>query len=325
LTSLTVYDTLDGSRYVEEGRGLNRPLGVIRRLGLCSAVAGATMCVVVLVSAVPARAAVDLVDFYVTYGTDNVLITWVTGYEQDTWYFNIFRTDTEYFSKDHPVNEQMIPASGQLTGGKYVYVDNDVVPGATYYYWLEVDGDEVFGPEPKPTPTPTRTSTATSAPTATSTAMPTKTPTPTSTSVPTVTPSLTATGVPTSTPAGSPTTTPVLPPPSSPNPTSAVEQELSPTATLGGIAQPTSSPATAAAEGTPMPTATTVAGGAETSTATTVAWGDDSEPGATGWSSFLLHWRTIQPSTILLLISLMSLLGALLLSLALALVRKLSL
>lgn len=304
---------------------MNRPLGLIRRLGLCSAVAGAAMCVVVLVSAVPARAAVELADFYVTYGTGNVLITWVTGYEQDTWYFNIFRTDTEYFSKDHPVNEQMIPASGQLTGGEYVYVDNDVVPGATYYYWLEVDGDEVFGPEPKPTPTPTRTSTAISVPTATSTAMPTKTPTPTSTSVPTVTPSFTATGLPTSTPAGTPTTTAVSPLPSSPSPTSVVEQRLSPTATLGGVAQPTLSPAAAATEGTPMPPSTAVAGTSATPTATALAWGGGSEPEAPGWSSLRLRLPTIQPSTILLFISLVSLLGAMLLSVALALVRRLSL
>jgi hypothetical protein len=91
------------------------------------------------------------------------------------------------------------------------------------------------------------------------------------------------------------------------------------------MAQPTLTPSAVYGERTPTPTSTTVAGGAETSTATPVAWGGDSEPGATGWSSFLVHWATIQPSTILLLISLISLLGALLLVVALALVRKLSL
>jgi hypothetical protein len=117
----------------------------------------------------------------------------------------------------------------------------------------------------------------------------------------------------------------VLPPPSSPSPTSVVDPGLSPTATPGGMAQPTLSPAAAATEWVPTPTTTTVGGGSETSTPTTIAWGGDSEPGATGWSSFLLHWRTFRPSTILLLVSLMSLLGALLLTVALALVRKLSL
>ena len=91
------------------------------------------------------------------------------------------------------------------------------------------------------------------------------------------------------------------------------------------MAQPTLSPAAAATEWVPTPTTATVGGGSETSTPTTIVWGGDSEPGATGWSAFLLYWRTIQPSTILLLVSLMSLLGALLLTVALALVRKLSL
>ena len=91
------------------------------------------------------------------------------------------------------------------------------------------------------------------------------------------------------------------------------------------MAQPTLSPAAGATEWMPTPAPTTVAGASETPTATTVAGGDDSEPGTSGWSSSRLHWPTIHPSTILLFISLISLLGALLFSVALALVRKLSL
>lgn len=91
------------------------------------------------------------------------------------------------------------------------------------------------------------------------------------------------------------------------------------------MARATLTPGAAATAWMPTAAPTTVVVASETPTATTVAWGGDSQPGATGWSSFLLHWRTIQPSAILLLVSLMSLLGALLLSVALALVRKLSL
>ena len=294
-----------------------------------TALAGAAICVVVLASVVPARAVVTLAHFEVTHVNDDVLITWGTGYEEDTVGFNLYRADTVNFPGEHPLNDQIIEARGDGAGYEYDYLDDQVVPGATYYYWLEVvyygSDDEVFGPQPTPTPTPTSTSTGISVPTATSTSVPTNTPAPTSTSVATVTPSYTATGAPTSTPAGTATTTAVLPPPSSPSPTSVVGQGLSPTATLGGIAQPTSSPEAAATEWTPMPPSTTVTGISETSTGTAVAWGGDSEPEAPGWSSFLLHWRTIQPSTILLVVSLMSLLGALLLSVALALVRKLSL
>ena len=91
------------------------------------------------------------------------------------------------------------------------------------------------------------------------------------------------------------------------------------------MAQPTLTPSAVYGERTPTPASTTVARGAETPRATTVAGGDDSEPGAPGWSSFRVHWPTIQPSTTLLFISLISLLGALLFSVTLALVRKLSL
>jgi hypothetical protein len=119
--------------------------------------------------------------------------------------------------------------------------------------------------------------------------------------------------------------TPVSPPLSSPSPTFVVDQRLSSTVTLGGMAQPTLSPAAAATEWMPRLTPTTAGGGSDTSTPTAIAWGDDSQPGATGWSSFLVHWPSIHPGTILLLISLVSLLGALLLFLALGLVRKLSL
>ena len=309
---------------------MNRLLSVIRRLGLGIAVACCALCVMVLACVAPARAVVELAYFYVTFRPTDVLISWGTASEVTTVGFDVYRTETPSFSPDHRLDECRREAGGGFEPQDYSCVDSDVAAGITYYYWLEVldlnpAEDEVFGPEPTPTPTPTSTSTTASVATATSTSVATRTPTPTSTSVPTVTPSLTATGVPTSTPAGTPMATPVLPPSSSPSSTSVVEQQLSPTVTTGGIAQPTLSPAAAATEWMPTPASTTVGAGSETPAATTVAWGGDSEPGATGWSSFLFRWSTIQPSTILLLVSLISLLGALLLVIALALVRKLSL
>jgi len=328
LTSLRVYDRLSLTLCGAKGSKVNRPLGVITRVGLAIALAGAATCVVVLASVLPARAAVELAYFYVSFRTNDVLIEWGTVSEVTTWGFNLYRAETEQFSQAHLLNENVIEASMQPGGDRYSYVDSSVEAGVTYYYWLEVldsSGDKVFGPEPRPTPTATSTSTGTAAPTATSPSVPTRTPTPTSTSVPTVAPSFTATGAPTSTPAGTPSTTTVLPTPSSPSPTSVIEQRLSPTVTPGGTTQPTLTPGPVYEERTPTPSTTIVVVAAETSAATTVAWGGDSGPRATGWSSFLFRWSTIQPSTILLLISLMSLLGALLLTVALALVRKLSL
>jgi hypothetical protein len=318
----------DTVSYVEKGSEVNRPLGVMGRLALCAGLAGA-ICVAMLAFVVPAKAVVELVDFHVTFGPDQVLITWITGSETDTVGFNLYRAETPDFAGASPLNAQPIPASGDTAGGDYKYEDEGAVPGAAYY-WLEVldldpNADKVYGPEPSPTPTPISTSTPTSTPTATATSAPTKTPRPTSTSEPTMTPTFTATATPTSTPTATPTATHVSPLASSPTPTSVVEQGLSPTATVESMTQPTLSPAPAATEETPRPTSTTAALASATSTPPSVAWSGGSEPTSSGGSPWRLHLPTVQPSTILLSVSLTSLLGALLLSVALALVHKLSL
>jgi len=309
----------------------------MRRLGSVSIVVVVAVAVLFLTWAEPLRAYVDLAYFEATGYYDHVLIEWGTAQELVNVGFNLYRTEAPNFNDSSKVDLGFIPAQhpGDVLGADYSYTDSDIQAGTTYtyYYWLEdVDfygvrtrHEPVSASTPTETPTSTPTATPTSTPTATPTSTPTRVPTATPTSVPTATPSSTATGVSTSTPAGTPTTTAVLPPLSSPSPTSVVEQRLSPTVTPGGMEQPTLTPGPVYGERTPTPTSTTVAGASDTPRATTVAWGDDSEPGAAGWSSSRLHWPTIHPSTILLLISLVSLLGVLLLSVALALVRKLSL
>ncbi|MGB9299279.1 MAG: hypothetical protein WCD51_01670 [Anaerolineae bacterium] len=288
------------------------------RRRICPAQVFALAAIMVLLLACPARvdAAVYLLYFRATGEEDRVVLQWETAQELDNLGFNLHRAEVPELIEAQKLNQWLIPseAFGGVFGASYSYQDTDVVEGVTYYYWLEsVDMHSVGkfysddpesaapGGSPSPTSTSTPAETATSTPTATATSTRTRVPTATATTVPTATPSSTATVVPTSTPASTPTVTP------------------------GGMAQPTMTPGTVYGERTPMPTSTTVAGAAETSTATTVAWGGDSQPGAPGWSSFLVHWPTIHPSTILLLISLVSLLGVLLLSVALALVRKLSL
>jgi hypothetical protein len=305
------------------------PLRLIRRLGpICA------MGVIAASWLLPARpatvqAAVTLLYFTATGEEDRVVLGWETAQEVDNAGFNLYRAQVPEFSNRQQINQSLIPSQsfGQPFGASYSYPDTEVVEGVTYYYWLEsIDTNSLgkfysYVPESAtvgPPPTPTSTST----PTETATSTPTTTPSSTPTRVPTATPSSTATVVPTFTRTSTPTMTPVAPPTFSPSPTSVVEQRLSPTVPPGGIAQPTLTPAAADREWTATPSCTSVAGGAETSTATTVAWGNDSEPGTAGWSSFRLQWPTIHPSTILLFISLISLLGALLFSLALALVRK---
>jgi len=320
--------TLEGRRSGEKGCEVNHLLGGIRRLVLGAAVAGAAVFAVLLTGVLPARAAVELADFHVDFYGDHAVITWVTGSELGTVGFNLHRAETPDLSSAYQVNDQLIEASRNPTGDFYQYTDGEnVVPGATYY-WLEIidqDGDKVFGPEPEPGPTPSPTSTPAGQPSATPTPTQTKTPIPTSTTVPTVNPSATATAVPTSTPSVTPATTVVSPPSPAASPSAGTAPGLSPTATPEGVAEPISSPGVAATEA--MPTATPMggAGTSETATATTVAWGGTSEPDASGGSPVRFHWPTIRPSTILFLISMTSLLGAMLLGVALTLVRKLSL
>ena len=66
-----------------------------------------------------------------------IKVEWATASEVDTAGFNIYRSD-------HPdlefvqLNHELIPASQQpLTGGIYFYLDEEVIPGNTYYYQLE--------------------------------------------------------------------------------------------------------------------------------------------------------------------------------------------
>jgi len=286
-----------------------------------------------LTGAVAAQAAVFLLYFDATGYDDNVLIAWGTAQVLSNVGFNLYRTGAPDFDDSGRIDLGFIPAQqpGQIWGADYSYTDSDIQGGTayTYYYWLEdVDLNGVSTrhgpvsasyPTEMPTSTPTGTYTSTPTPMATSTSTPTSTATPTRTKTPTPT----STGMPTATPSF--TATAVRSPSSSPSPTSAVEQRSSPTVTSGAIAHPTLTRSAVYGERTPTGTSTTVAGGSETATATVVAWGGNVEPEAPSRPSFGLHLPPVQPRTILLLVSLMCLLGALLLSAALALVRKLSL
>jgi hypothetical protein len=309
---------------------VNRPLGVIRRLWLGAALAGALLGAV-LASSLPACAAVRLAYFRVTIGENDALIEWGTGSEINTVGFNIYRTETAQFSRDHRVNDVMIEACGDTIGCQYTCTDEGLVAGVTYYYWLEVhdpDGDTldpeghtvfVFGPKPEPTPPAAGTFTATRTPTATPTR--TRTPTPTSTAVPTLTPSFTATAVPSSTPTGTATSTPVATILPAASATPVLEQASSPTATTAELALPTLTSQDAQGRLTPSPTSTAVALASEESPGDGGAVAADSGRAAPWWSSLRSHWPAIHPSTVLLSVAIISLFGVVLLSLALVLLR----
>jgi hypothetical protein len=67
----------------------------------------------------------------------SVRIEWDTATEVETAGFNIFRSQSpegDFVS----VNGELIPSLGDpQSGASYTYVDQDVLPGETYYYVLE--------------------------------------------------------------------------------------------------------------------------------------------------------------------------------------------
>ncbi len=66
-----------------------------------------------------------------------IQIEWDTATEIDSAGFYIYRSQApggDFIA----INQELIPSKGDaLTGATYSYVDEDVVPGETYYYILE--------------------------------------------------------------------------------------------------------------------------------------------------------------------------------------------
>jgi hypothetical protein len=87
---------------------------------------------------------------WVVYNGAVVTVEWSTASEFNSAGFNLLRSDAadvEY----RQINSELIPASTDpMTGGKYEYLDEDVIPGNTYYYQLEeveTDGGVIeYGP-----------------------------------------------------------------------------------------------------------------------------------------------------------------------------------
>jgi hypothetical protein len=92
--------------------------------------------------------AVDLVRFEAISDKDAIRVEWETTMEIDNVGFNLYRRGAQ----DGPyvkLNDLLIPAQnpGQTWGSAYAWLDEDVVPGATYYYKLEdveVEGISTF-------------------------------------------------------------------------------------------------------------------------------------------------------------------------------------
>jgi len=307
------------------------PLRWIRRLGLVCAMGVIAACWLLPARPATVQAAVHLAYFEATGREDDVLIEWGTGMEVTTYGFNLYRATAQVLGQAMVIDTRDAQNFGDFVGADYDYTDADIEVGVTYYYWLEVldvGRDLIAGPEsatPGPPPASTPTPTATRTPTATPTLTPTRLPAATPILAPTATPSPRPTWLPTSTPTILPSANslPTGTPEASPTPI--VEQAASPTVTAEMSSFPDVTPSARPGQLTRSPTATSMAGSSDSPPGAVGVADGDSQPGAPGWSSFRVHLPTIHPGTILLFISLMSVIGALLVSLALALVRKPSL
>ncbi len=83
--------------------------------------------------------AVTLVAFYAEQVDDYVQVTWETASELHNLGFNLYR-GTSPAGPDIQLNTALIPSQspGSPTGFVYTWQDRvDLVPGATYHYWLE--------------------------------------------------------------------------------------------------------------------------------------------------------------------------------------------
>jgi hypothetical protein len=114
---------------------------VLRRRNLFHWCALELVGLLVLFTVVPppdaARAAVVLIDMNATAQVDGtILVKWETATELNTIAFRLYRAQTSSGPWNTWVNMQ--PAQGDgMTGAMYIFTDQNVEPGTTYYYLLE--------------------------------------------------------------------------------------------------------------------------------------------------------------------------------------------
>jgi hypothetical protein len=83
--------------------------------------------------------AVTLADFHAVQQGDAILVTWETASELDNRGFNLYR-GTSPAGWDRQLNTALIPSQSQGSPSGFVYTwldDVDLVPGTSYYYWLQ--------------------------------------------------------------------------------------------------------------------------------------------------------------------------------------------
>ncbi len=82
--------------------------------------------------------AVDLTDFSAVWDGDAVAVSWETAQELDNLGFNLYRGESAAGPWTR-LNAELIPTQnpGAVFGATYTWLDENVTPGATYFYRLE--------------------------------------------------------------------------------------------------------------------------------------------------------------------------------------------
>jgi hypothetical protein len=82
--------------------------------------------------------AVELASFRAELQGDAVLLSWETANELDSLGFNLYRAESLAGPRAR-LNAALIPAQspGSVIGAAYEFVDDSVMAGASYHYWLE--------------------------------------------------------------------------------------------------------------------------------------------------------------------------------------------
>ncbi len=83
--------------------------------------------------------AVTMADFSAAQTGDAVLLTWETVSELENRGFNLYR-GVDPSAPDRQLNDALIPSQSQGNPGGFIYTWEDradLVPGTTYYYWVE--------------------------------------------------------------------------------------------------------------------------------------------------------------------------------------------
>jgi hypothetical protein len=88
--------------------------------------------------------AVDLMSFTATPAGNAIRLDWVTVTELDSLGFHLYRANSLHGTLTQ-LNESLIPCQSLHgpVGAAYTFLDEAVIPGVSYYYWL--DDVDVYG------------------------------------------------------------------------------------------------------------------------------------------------------------------------------------